>query len=513
MKQYLVGIDAGTTGCKTCVFDLEGNVIGADYREYPCYYPQPGWVEQKAEDMTPSLFDSCKAAIVDSKVEPENIIAMAISTQGSVFGPLGEGNELLRPFIGWQDARGVSYVDNFRNGNYMDPDEYYRISGYPIATVPCLTKYLWFKDNEPDIFGKTKRISHHQDFFLKEFGADEYFVNDTATASRTGAFDIDKKDWSDEILDAIGFDKSMFPKIVEAGKAVGKISHDISLQTGLAEGTIICVGAMDQNCSTLGGGLVEEGCAISVIGTYGAVYVAIDESMRDPNKTLIFKNNSGPGNYTFEAASVASASSYRWYRDTLCKFESIISDELRIDTYDLIDDGVKNAPVGANNLVFLPYLQGAGSGPRNDPFAKGCLLGLTLGTTKNEIARAIMEGITLEMRDNMESLKKMGIKISELRIVGGATKSRMWNQMQADMYKIPVSVLAASETGCLGAALYAGLGAGVYKDFKEATKRAVRIKEVFEPNPDNYAAYDKSYDRFVNGYEALNDANYFRKFN
>lgn len=511
MGKYLLGIDAGTTGCKTCVFDLEGKVIGSDYREYPCYYPQPGWVEQKPEDMTPSLFDSCKAAIIDSEVNAEEIIAMAISTQGSVFGPLDADNELLRPFIGWQDARGVDYVERIRNGEFIAPERYYEIAGYPIATVPCLTKYMWFKDNEPELFAKTAKISHHQDFFLKEFGADNYFVNDTATASRTGAFDIDKMDWSDEILSAVGLDKALFPKIVAAGEVVGEINHDISLLTGLAQGTKICVGAMDQNCSTLGGGLVAEGTAISVIGTYGAVYAVVDESMRDPNKTLIFKNNSGPENYTFEAASVASASGYRWFRDTFCRLECIISEETNMDCYDLINEGINKVAPGANGITFIPYLQGAGSGPRNDPFARGCFLGLTLGTSKDEIARAVMEGITLEMRDNIESLRKIGIDLKELRLVGGATKSKMWNQMQADMYKMPVAVLEAGETGCLGAALYAGVGAGVYENFQDATKRTVRIKEVIQPNPDNYAAYDKAYERFVAGYEALNAADYFRK--
>jgi xylulokinase len=512
MATYLMGIDAGTTGCKTCIFDLDGNMIGTDYREYPCYYPKPGWVEQIPEDMTPSLFESVRAAIRDAGVPAEDIKALAISTQGSVFGALDADDKLIRPFMGWQDARGVGYMERILNGEFIDPARYYEISGYPIATVPCITKYMWFKDNESDNFAKTARISHHQDFFLKEFGAEDWFVNDTATASRTGIFDIDKGEWSAEIVDAIGLDIDKLPRIVKAGEVVGRIPHDVAIQTDLAEGTLLCVGAMDQNCSTMGGGLVEEGAAIAVIGTYGAMYVVSEESRRDPNRTLIFKNNSGPENFTVEAASIASASCYRWFRDTICPLEVAMAKEFGAlgNAYHLINRQIESVPAGSNGLLFLPYLQGASSGPRADPYARGGFLGITLGTTKAEMARAVMEGITLEMRDNVESIRKMGIPVEGIRVVGGATNSSTWNQMQADMYKVPVSVLEVSETGCLGAALYAGIGLGAYSSLNEAVDRAVRIKAVFEPNPDNYAAYDEAYERFVSGYESLAGGGFFR---
>ena len=512
MGTYLIGIDAGTTGCKTCVFDLDGNLIGSDYREYPCQYPHPGWVEQLPEDMTPALFESCRAAIRNAGVDPKEIKALALSTQGSVFGRLDKNEELIRPFIGWQDARGVEYVEKFRAGEYIDLDRYYQINGYPISTVPCITKYMWVKDNEPETWAKTQKISHHQDFFLKEFGAEDWFVNDTATASRTGIFDIEGGDWSQEILDAIGMGDAVLPRIVPAGTVVGKIPYEVALQTDLAEGTLLCVGAMDQNCSTMGGGLVRGGSAVSVIGTYGAVYVASDEDVRDPAGVLIVKNNSGPENYTVEAASIASASCYRWFRDTLGPLEVAMAKEFGElgNAYHLLNRQIDAVAPGANGITFLPYLQGAASGPRADPYARGCFLGLSHGTTKAEMARAVMEGITLEMRDNFEAIRNMGIVVDEIRAVGGATNSAVWSQMQADMYKVPVSVLEVPETGCLGAALYAGVGLGAYKDLEEAVDRAVRVKARYEPNPENFDCYDKAYARFVSGYTSLAEGGFFR---
>jgi xylulokinase len=305
-------------------------------------------------------------------------------------------------------------------------------------------------------------------------------------------------------------DKSKFPRIVNAGQPVGKISKAVAEQTGLAEGTLICVGAMDQNCSTLGGGLIEGGSAVVVMGTYGAVFMCVDEPTRDPNGTLIIKNNAGMGNYTFEAASLTAASSYRWYRDVFCSLETALGKDLGEDAYDLINREIERVAPGANGITFLPYLQGAACGPRADPYACGCILGANLATTKPELARAVMEGVTLEMRDNVESVRRLGFEIKDFRMTGGAIKSKLWNQMQADIYMAPVSVLQTSETGCLGAAMYAGVGAGIYKDFKEAAQTAVHISDSYEPNPATFEAYNAAFERFVCAYESLNKGGYFK---
>lgn len=508
MAQYLIGIDEGTTGCKTCVFDLDGNILGEDYREYPCYYPQPGWVEQHGHEIGEGLFASVRAAIENSGVNPKDIAAMALSTQGSTFGPLDADGNLLRPMIGWQDTRGTEYVQRIRNNEIFDRERYYEISGYAIGTVHGSTKFLWFKDNEPELYAKTAMFSQNQDYFTRMFGAEGYWA-DTATASRTGIFDINNAKWSDEIFEAYGLDMNKFPKIGKGGQIIGEVSASVAAQTGLAEGTKICIGAMDQNCSTLGGGLLHDGDAVLVLGTYGSIYVGSDEPIRDPNGILMIKNNTGPENFTIEASSPASASSYRWFRDTLCGLEKVTSSYLGTNAYHLINEQIEQVAPGSNRITFLPYLQGASGGARDDALARGVLLGLTLGTTKGEIARAIMEGITMEMRDNIEAQRNAGVHIKEINLTGGATKSRMWNQMQADMYKVPVNILQTSETGCLGAAIYAGIGAGLFSDYDEAVNRVVHVTETYQPNPEHYDAYDKAFERYQSAYKSLSEGGYF----
>lgn len=509
-KRYVVGIDEGTTGCKTCVFDLEGNLIGSDYREYPCYYPKPGWVEQVPEDITPALFASCKAAIANSGVNNGEIIALGISTQGSVWGPLDKNDHLLYPFIGWQDLRGTPYVEQIKRNEIISAERYYEITGYPIGSIPGITKCMWFRDNKPELFSKIALFSQHQDYFLKAFGAEGYY-NDTATAARTGLFDVNKKEWSAEVMEACGLDIKKFPKIVNAGTVVGEISADIAEKTGLAKGTLLCVAAMDQNCSTMGGGLVHGGDAVLNIGTYGSVFVGSDEPVRDPNRICIVKNNSGPENWTLEAASPSSGCSYKWYRDTFCGNEKMAAGMLEMDPYDLINSQIASVHPGANGITFLPYLQGASAGAKDNAFARGAFTGITTSTTKAEMACAVMEGITMEMRDNIEAIENSGVTIDSIRITGGATKSRLWNQMQADIYKKPVHILQTSEAGCLGAAIYAAVGAGVFQNYDEAVNATVKITDTFEPNPKTFNAYDEAFEKFNLAYNSLNGGGYFER--
>lgn len=502
MGKYLVGIDEGTTGCRTCIFDVEGNVVGMDYREYPCHYPQPGWVEQLAEEMTPALFETCRAAIHKSGINPKEIVAVGISSQGSVTGPVGKDGKLLRPFIGWQDMRATKEMEEI--ANLIPPEEYYRITGTPInvTVVFNISKHLWIRNNEPDIYEQTAMWTTNQDYFLREFGADDYFT-DLSSGSRTGLFDVDNHCWSKEVFDRLGFDMDKYPKVAEGGQVVGKVPKSVAEKTGLPEGALLCVAAHDQNCSTFGCGAVEGGVAVIVLGTFGSCFVVSDKPIRDPNGILIVKGNVGPKNWTIEAASLAAASSYRWFRDTFGGLEVAAGKILNDDPYNLINRQIEQVPPGANGITFLPYLAGAAMGPRANANARGALIGMTLGTTRAEIARAVMEGICYEMRDILEAQKKAGIELKAIRLTGGATKSPLWNQMQADIYQVPVYVVQTSETGALGAALYAGVGAGVYKSFKEAVDVAVHVKEVYEPNPKLASAYEEGFQRFVSAYEAL----------
>ena len=314
--------------------------------------------------------------------------------------------------------------------------------------------------------------------------------------------DIDNECWSKEMHDMLGIDLSKRAKIVkEPGKIVGHIGEEVSAKTGLPVGTPICMGAHDQNCCTFGAGAVDAGTAVLVMGTFGSCFVVSDESIRDPKGRLVVKGNHGCGNYTIEAFSNTAASSYRWYRDTFCDYEKEKAKELDVDPYELINEQIATSPIGANGVTFLSYLQGAG-GARINGKARGTFVGMTLGTTKADMARAVMEGICYDMYDIIRAEEAAGIKIDKIRLAGGAAKSPLWCQMMADIFKHPIQILENGEAGCLGAALYAGVGVGVYKDCHEAAKVARTTKE-YTPNPENFAAYDAAYQKACDVYDAL----------
>ena len=500
MAQYLVGIDAGTTGCKTCIFDVEGTVIASDYREYPSYYPKPGWVEQLSEDLVPPLFDSCKAAVERSGVDPAEIVALAISTQGSIIGLLDERGETIRPWIGWQDLRGEPYIEEIKK--LIPRDRYYQITGDPLGAIFSISKLAWLKDNEPENWARAELFSTEQDFLLRQWGADEYWT-DLSSASREGMLDIDNFVWSKEIHDLMGIPLEKRAKIsTEPGQVVGRLSKEVAERSGLAEGTLLCVGAHDQNCSTFGAGAVRGGDTVMVIGTFGSCFVVMDESKRDPNAKLVVKPNHGLDNWTIEAFSVTSASAFRWYRDTFADLEVAASKQLREDPYDLITRAIAGVPPGSDGITFLPFLQGA-SGARLNANARGTFVGMSLGTSKAAMARAVLEGISFEMKDILLAQAAAGIDIGAIRLTGGAAKSPMWCQMLADIFQRPIELLQTSETGALGAALYAGVGAGIYADCTEAADRAVKISKRYEPDPTVVDQYEEAFDRFVRVYEAL----------
>lgn len=500
MAQYLVGIDAGTTGCKTCVFDVDGNVIASDYREYPCYYPNPGWVEQLSEDLVPPLFDSCKAAVERSGVSPGDIVAVALSTQGSIIGLLDGHGETIRPWVGWQDLRGERYIADVEK--LIPRDEFYALTGDPLGAIFSITKLIWLRENEPENWAATQLFATEMDFLLRQWGADAYWT-DLSSASREGMADTDNFAWSERMHDLIGIPLSKRGTVsTEPGQVVGRISKEIAARSGLAEGTLLCVGAHDQNCSTFGGGAVAGGDTVMVIGTFGSCFVVMDEPMRDPNAKLVVKPNHGMGNWTIEAFSVTSASAFRWYRDTLADLEVAAGRVVGEDPYNLITTGIEQVEPGSGGITFLPFLQGA-SGARLNPNARGTFVGMSLGTSKAQMARAVLEGISFEMKDILLAQAAAGIDIGTIRLTGGAAKSPLWCQMLADIFGKPIELLQTSETGCLGAALYAGVGAGVYDSCEAAAAQAVKVSSRFEPDPTTSAAYQDAFERFVGVYEAL----------
>ena len=504
MRRYFMGIDIGTTGGRACVFDDEGNLIGRAYQEYPCHYPEEGFVEQYAAELLPALYQTSREAIAASGISADTIEAVALSTPGPVLCLLDENFELMTPLIGWQDLRGAAYMGKAAEA-IGDVNAYYEETGAPFTASNPVGKLLWLKNERSKEWKECAYIATATEYFNKKFGAWEC-VTDPTMASRMMIMDIHNGCFSKAIIEKLGIEEKKLAKIVPCGEIIGEITEELSKLTGLAVGTKLVMGALDQNTSTLGLGMLIAGQAGFKLGTAGLLTTVIEKPKFHDKGMLIVKPNACVGDYTLEGISFSSASAYRWYRDTFCQTEKDAADKLGISTYDIMNQLARKSKPGACGVTFLNYLQGA-AGVVHNYQAQGTFTGLTFGTTKSDITRAVMEGIVYEEKTMLDAMYEMGIPITEMRLSGGGANSRTWAQMHADILEVPIVLLQTSELSALGASMLAGIGVGVYSDIQDAVEKCIHIEKTYMPNKKLKTAYEKAYQKYMNCYETMSKGN------
>lgn len=498
MGKYLCGIDIGTTGAKTMIFDLEGNVLSSAYREYVCTYPRPNWVEQDIEMVRDKTFETCAQAVRESGIDPKEIASISLSTQRTTSIFLDQNERVLKT-ISWQDNR--SSAEMAQIGEKLDPKAYYQRTGLPLNTTWIVTKVLWMQQNEPDTWQKVCKVVQVQDYMLRNLGAEDYFI-DYPDACLFGCFDNVNYKWDEELMAMVGLKADMLPNPTPCATQVGTVSAAAAECTGFAAGTPICVGAGDQNSASIGAGIVEKGKVSVSLGTGGMAIAYLDRPYRDPMSSACVTCHAMPNSYQFEGYQTGAASVFRWFRDEIASEERRIADETGANVYELLNEKIDAVPVGAKGLVMLPYFASSAS-PRWNPEARGTLLGLTFNHDRACIARACMEGITLEQKDIITNMIENGIEISSIRIIGGATKSDIWNQIQADMYQMTCETLNVTDSAVMGAAIMAGVAVGIFENIPDAARRMIRVSKRYEPIPENAAIYDEMYAIYTAAYEAL----------
>lgn len=505
-KKYIAGIDVGTTGSKTIIFDLEGNSVGSGYVEYGCTYPNPGWVEQNPNVLVNGALESAKIAIDSSGIDAGEIASIGISAQRCSVIFMDENDNAMK-MISWQDNRAVDEVKEIEEK--IGAEEFYRITGLPNSTTWILPKILWVRKNEPKLWEKTVRMVQVHDYVLKAFGADDYYV-DPDDACFFGFYDTDLFDWNKDIMDAFELKPEQFSALQISAQNAGYVSDEAAQTSGFAKGTPLSVGSGDQNCASIGAGVVKTGMASVSLGTGGLATVFLDKAYRDPKGSAMVVSHAIYGKWEIEGLQNGAAGVFRWFRDEIADKEKADAETLGEDVYVKLNKMIENVPPGAKGLVLMPYFASAAA-PRWNPDARGMLLGLTFAHDKACMARAFMEGITMEQKDILTSMKSSGIPLETVRIMGGATKSKLWNQMQADMYNLPVETLKITDAAVLGAAICGAVSIGLFNDIKEATEKLVKTDERYEPNPKNVAVYEKVYKVYCAAYEAFEKANVFGK--
>lgn len=492
---YLLGIDIGTSGTKTVLFDENGKTIAADLQEYPLYQPKVGWAEQDPEDWWNAVYTSIRNVLTKSGVS--DIKGLGLSGQMHGLVMLDKDDRVLRNSIIWCDQRTQAECDEITN--IVGAKRLIEITANPALTGFTASKIRWVQKSEPQIYEKTAKIMLPKDYIRYMLTGE--FATEVSDASGMQLMNIAERNWSDEVLQKLNIDKSLLGKMYESHEITGRICEQAAKLTGLKVGTPVVGEAGDQAAAAIGNGIVKSGTVSSTIGTSGVVFASTDNISIDKLGRVHTFCHAIPNTWHIMGVTQGAGLSLKWFRDNFCTEEKSVAENMQIDPYVLMDKIAETAESGCEGVIYLPYLMGERT-PHLDPYARGVFFGLSAKHTKAHLLRAVMEGVVFSLKDCMEIIKEMDVNVNKVIASGGGGKSRLWRQMQADMFGIDVSTINSAEGGALGVAILAGMGTGVYNSAAQACEAVISIKET---NKSNYGIYDKNYIKYKNLYTALKD--------
>ena len=484
-----LGIDVGTGGSRAVLIDTNGSLIASATVEHaPFASLEIGWAEQLPEDWRRASFEAIRQVLAQENVRAEDIKAVGLSGQmhGAVF--LDEAGEVLRPSIIWCDQRTEKQCRELTER--IGAERLIELVSNPALTNFTLTKMLWLRENEPEIWHRTRTVLLPKDYLRFCLTGDR--ATDVSDASGTLLLDVKNRKWSAEMLAAVEMDESLLPKLYESTEITGVISKECAAETGLSEGTSVVAGAGDNAAGAIGMGIARVGAVSATIGTSGVVFAVTDKPSIDTKGRIHTFCHAVPNRWHVTGVTQAAGLSFRWFRDNFAAGES----------YDELVDKASKISVGADGLLWTPYLMGERT-PHIDPNVRASLIGLTASHTKAHVVRAILEGVAFSLRDSMEIFKQLNIPIETIRLGGGGARSALWRQIQADVYGQTVEIVASDEGAAYGAALLAGVGAGAWQTVDEACETTIRIAEKTAPNDESIEILNRRYQVYQTIYPSL----------
>lgn len=493
----LIGLDVGTTGCKVIVFDETGRILSQASREYTILTPQPALAEQDAEQVWKLAWEALLEAVAKNPEVPPR--AMALSVQGEAIIAVDDAGRALRHAILGMDTR--TGAENKWLTEQFGAETLFRRTGMPVHTINTLPKLLWLRRHEPSLWSRAHQFLLYEDFFLRRLSGQATISH--CLASRTQMYDLAAGNWAGDILDKCGIDPARLASLAPThGGAVGTLRKELAIELGLKGDVLLAAGGHDQACAALGSGVIRDGLAMVSTGTAEVVEVAMSNpSLGDALRAggISVYRHVVPGLYLAMTLNHSGGLLLRWFRDTFGKWELDQARRPGSDAYDLI---LADAPKGPTSLMVLPHFAGSGT-PTLDTSSKGAILGLTFAADLGTVAKAILEGLTFELRMNLDLLRTSGVAIRELHAVGGGARSPLWLQLKADIGRVPLRVPQVTEAACLGVALLAGTACGVYRDLEAAVGQAVRLGHEVKPDPQSVPAYDKRFEVYTRIYPTL----------
>ena len=495
---YLLGIDIGTSSTKTVLFNIAGELVASAMDVYPLYQPRNGWAEQDADDWWNAVMTSVKEVMAKSKVNPSDVKGIGLSGQMHGLVMLGKDRKPVRRSIIWCDQRTALECDQITS--LVGSEKLIEITANPALTGFTASKIMWVKNNEPEIYAKCEKILLPKDYI--RFKLTGEFATEVSDGSGMQLLDIPKRQWSGYVLDKLGIDINLLGKVYESPEITGAVTKEAAELCGLCEGTPVVGGAGDQAASAIGNGIVKEGVVSATIGTSGVVFAHLDNIAIDKKGRVHTFCHAVPGAWHVMGVTQSAGLSYKWFRDNFMTSEKFTAEQLETNPNVIIDKIAGSAPAGANGLIYLPYLMGERT-PHLDADCRGVFFGLSGMHEKKDLLRAVMEGVVFSMNDCLGIIREMGTSPSFIYAAGGGANSPLWRQMMADIMDIEIAVNNSTESGALGVAILAGVGAGVYKDVVSACDSIIRRQDSQICQEKNKGLYEEMYKIYVNLYKSL----------
>lgn len=483
---HVLGIDIGTTAIKAAVFDSLGAVHGSATCEYQLLTPASGVVELEAQTYVSAFKTAVNSAILNSKLSKEDIVALGISAQGETLFFLDEnGNPVRRPIV-WMDNRANAQADLIQS--HFGRQRVHTTTGQvSLSAISPASKIQWVKTHEPDAFARTCKFLLIEDYFV--YLLTGQFASEDSLLCSTMYWDINTRSYWPEMLEFLGIHSSQLPEIHKPGSPIANLSPEAAEAFGLSTKTLVCLGALDQACGAIGVGNVRPGIFSESTGAALASVAMSNKLMIDPAGEIPCFCSGIPGMYMVHAYSTGGMA-IRWFRDTFCGPELEAERAGAANAYQVIDHYVGSVPPGSDGLRVIPHLQGSGP-PDTDTAAKGVFLNVTLAHSKAHFARAIMEGVTMVLMRMMEATQSLGVDIREIRSLSGGAKSAAWCQIKANAAGLPVRTMQTTDiAACLGAAILAGVAAGVWSSVVETASEFARYDKQYEPKAGLTPLYD-----------------------
>lgn len=498
MREYLLGIDIGTSACKVALFDRDGNVAGQASEAYPVYYPKVGWAEQDPEQWWQAVCKALKRLSEQSPKEIAEVVGIGVDGQSWSAIAMDRSGKLLRRTPIWMDTRGQSICRELERR--LGTDHIFSVSGNPLQSTYALPKVLWYQQEEPELYRQIAKILQSNSYIVWKLTGE--LSQDYSQCYGFQCYNMRSGTWDEGLCREMGIDTALFPPLVQSSQVVGTVTEEASTQTGLRPGIPVVAGGLDAACGTLGAGVIDDGETQEQGGQAGGMSICLSEYRADPR--LILSNHVVPGKWLLQGGTTGGCGVENWLSREFAAAEQAAGNASGTSVFAEMDKLAAGIPCGSEGLVFLPYMAGERS-PIWNPNAKGVFFGLDFSKTRGHVYRAAMEGVAYALRHNLETAAHAGGDVKIMHTMGGAANSALWTQMKADITGIPIATAQSDTATTLGAAILGGVAVGVYSDFREAVRKTVRIRRHYAPRPETGEIYQKGYETYLGLYDRLRD--------